>query len=376
MSQQGARYTFVQGYRQNAERRLAFNRLAGQVFGLDFEPWFQRGFWTDSYLPFTLFDGDIAIANASANRFTLVINGQRRRAVQFGTVMTHPDYRGQGLASRLMREAMETLLPECDFFYLMGDKDALGFYRKLGFEAVPQVTYQLNGANAKVASDSQPPETELPLWCKPSAGTGRWLNMDDPEDCRILLNMADAREPVSLRAGVLDARHLLAFYALNGYGDKLWYIGDDTSEASAQADARLAIFEAAEGVLQLHDVLFQTPAALADLLPLLPHGQLAGVQFGFAPDRMGLRPEDGTLQVQPLVSEDVFFVMSVAMSEAANTLESGYAEPDASASGDGNASKGDTSKGDTSNGDAVDAVLSDIGPFGPEPFLYPPIGLA
>lgn len=304
MSRQPEGYTLVTNIRRDTERRRAFNQLAGLVFGLDFEPWFQRGFWTDSYLPFTLFDGDVAVANASVNRFTLVIHGKRHRAIQFGTVMTHPDYRGKGLASFLMRNAMDSLRDECDLFYLMGDKDALGFYRKLGFEAVPQTSYRWVPASGALQGESP--------------GTGRWLNMDNPQDIHILMDLAAAREPVSMRAGVLDATHLLTFYALNGFGEKFWYV---------EKASLLAIFEQAHGVLALHDLLFRRSIPLVDILPLLPHGPLQEVSLGFTPDRMELRPEDGLLQAETMEMDDAFFVMP------ANS-------------------------------------------FGPEPFLYPPIALA
>lgn len=328
-------YVFACGFQQNAERRLAFNRLAGQVFGLDFEPWYQRRFWTDKYIPFTLFDGDVAVANASVNRFTLVINGQRHRAVQFGTVMTLPDYRGQGLASQLIRQAMEAFRPECDLFYLMGDKDALGFYRKLGFEAIPQTSYRLQAPAMQRGEAVIAKPVVAPKWCEPAAGTGRWLNVESLEDCRLLLDLARGREPVSQRIGVLDAGHLLTFYAMNGYGDKLWYIpsGADSGPSSGASDPGipttgwLVIFEEEAGVLQLHDILFQEPIVLSELLSFLPHGQLAAVTFGFTPDQMGIRSEDGDLQSVPLEAEDAFF-----------------------------------------------AIPADS--FGTGPFLYPPIGLA
>ena len=331
MAQIEGQYEFACGFQQNTERRLAFNRLAGQVFGLDFEPWYQRGFWTDRYIPFTLFDGDIAVANASANRFTLVIDGQQRHAVQFGTVMTLPDYRGQGLASQLMRQAMEVFRPECDLFYLMGDKDALGFYRKLGFAAIPQMTYRLQAPVMKNVEEAFAKPVLAPQWYNPASGTGRWLNMENPEDCRLLLELAVGREPVSQRVGVLDAGHLLTFYAMNGYGDKLWHIpsstGSGSSDTKTPTSGMVVIYEEEAGVLQLHDILFREAIVLSELLSFLPHGQLEAVTFGFTPDQMGICPKDGEMRSTPLESEDAFFAMPADS-------------------------------------------------FGTEPFLYPPIGLA
>ena len=319
MEQDWGAYRLVESVRQQDALRSAFNRLANEIFGLDFEPWYQKGFWTDSYQPFTLFEGDRAIANVSANRFTLVINGKRQRAVQFGTVMTHPDYRGQGLASRLMRHAMDKLRTDCDLFYLMGDKDALDFYRKLGFEAIPQTACKLRMAEEIAGSTGSAAAASIAS----SKGCGRWLDFTTREDLELLQRMAAVREPVSLRVGVLDAIHLLHFYIMNGYGDKCWHI-----PASAAGDQDLiVIFGETDGVLTLHDVLFSRPVPLARLLELVPHGDVSEITFGFVPDRLSIRSEEGILLAEPMDMEDAFFVIPA---EA----------------------------------------------FGPEPFLYPPIGLA
>lgn len=58
--------------------RRAFDALASQVFGLSFEDWYAAGYWTASNLPYTLFDGDTALANVSVNRLTVLLQGRRR----------------------------------------------------------------------------------------------------------------------------------------------------------------------------------------------------------------------------------------------------------------------------------------------------------
>ena len=44
--------------RNNPAARKAFNELAIQVFQLSFESWYENGYWTDAYIPYTLMDGD------------------------------------------------------------------------------------------------------------------------------------------------------------------------------------------------------------------------------------------------------------------------------------------------------------------------------
>ncbi|WP_238327465.1 GNAT family N-acetyltransferase [Paenibacillus gorillae] len=54
------------------------------------------------------------IANASINKMTVVSNGKEYKAIQVGTVMTHPDYRSQGLSGKLMKHILEKYEQEYD----------------------------------------------------------------------------------------------------------------------------------------------------------------------------------------------------------------------------------------------------------------------
>lgn len=38
--------TLMKDYRNNEELRASFNVLAKKTFGLDFEDWYQNGYWT------------------------------------------------------------------------------------------------------------------------------------------------------------------------------------------------------------------------------------------------------------------------------------------------------------------------------------------
>lgn len=64
-------YTLIKHVKADPVRRAAFNQLAVHIFDLDFEPWYQNGFWNEMYIPYTFFDGYRAIANVSVNRSCL-----------------------------------------------------------------------------------------------------------------------------------------------------------------------------------------------------------------------------------------------------------------------------------------------------------------
>ncbi len=298
-------FTMHTGYRHDDALRGAFNALAGAVFGIDFEPWYRRGLWNDQYVPFTLFDGNRAVANVSANLLDLVLDGVPRKAAQFGTVMTHEAYRNRGLARHLLLHAMEVLRDRCGLFYLMGDKDALGFYRKMEFEAIAESTFTLRLGNDASLTHATP-------------GEGRFLDTDRPEDMRVILDAAAVREPVSRKAGVLDTGYLLGFHAMHGFGERFYWVRrtaggracpPGTATTYAATDWLIVCHEA-DGILFLHDVLATRMPSLRQVLSAMPHGVLDAVSFGFTPDRFCSDADAGTLEIAPRDNEDAFFIKS------------------------------------------------------------------
>ena len=74
--------------KDNEKLRKSFNELAALVFGIHFEEWYQRGYWTNRYIPFIFAEGDKVVANVSVNVLDFVINGERKKAIPLGTVMS------------------------------------------------------------------------------------------------------------------------------------------------------------------------------------------------------------------------------------------------------------------------------------------------
>jgi len=53
----------IKDYRNDTKLRTSFNELAGKTFGLNFEDWYQNGYWTDRYNPHSIvIDGKVAAA--------------------------------------------------------------------------------------------------------------------------------------------------------------------------------------------------------------------------------------------------------------------------------------------------------------------------
>ena len=55
-------------YRDNKELRDSFNELADKVFGLNFEGWYQNGFWKDAYDTYSVIEDGKVVSNISVNR--------------------------------------------------------------------------------------------------------------------------------------------------------------------------------------------------------------------------------------------------------------------------------------------------------------------
>lgn len=126
--------------------RSALNALTRATFGFSFESWYAAGWWAGDYLPYAFEEDGRLLSNVSVNRMRFLLDGQERRFIQLGTVMTDPAYRHQGLASRLMRIAIDDFAGRCDGFYLFGDLGALGFYDQLGFSRICETRYTLRAS--------------------------------------------------------------------------------------------------------------------------------------------------------------------------------------------------------------------------------------
>ncbi|WP_367567438.1 GNAT family N-acetyltransferase [Lacrimispora sp.] len=136
-------YQLCKDVMRNDARRKAFDELAVKTFQLSFESWYQDGYWEETNMPYTLFDGDKAVANVSVNRMELNWQGKRRHYIQLGTVMTDGAYRNQGLSRFLMDEIMKDWENQCDSIFLFANKTVLDFYPKFGFKREKQYQYNI-----------------------------------------------------------------------------------------------------------------------------------------------------------------------------------------------------------------------------------------
>jgi GNAT superfamily N-acetyltransferase len=230
-------YKLIQNFKKDDGLRKKFNDLAISTFKLDFEPWYQNGYWTEAYRPFSFIYQDQMVSNASANIMKLNILGQPVNAIQIGTVMTHPDHRKKGLAKKLIETIIDNYQSSNDLIYLFGDTDAIGFYEKLGFKKVKETTFKTLYTN-----DSEPLEL-------------RHLDMTNPEDKDLFDVISSHQIPLSSDFMVYAKQSLSGFYGTLVLANHLYY---------DQVHKCIYAFKRNENYLDLFDII-QTQATSLDV---------------------------------------------------------------------------------------------------------------
>lgn len=248
----GRGLALVCDFESDAERRAAFNQLAQTVFGIQFEEWYQKGGWTKSFRPYTLFDGKNAVANISVCPFELLLDGKPRLYLGLYTVMVHPDWRGLGLSRFLMETILQDWESRYDQIFLFANDSVLDFYPRFGFEPVREQAFS----------------RILPA--RPGR-LMRKLDMACPADRALLQKQIEAAAPLA-RISIRNLWGMALFQAL--YGLEFFVIEDP--------DAVLCI-EREKGRVILHDCFCAHSLSLDELTRMIPAENGDLLTLGFTP---------------------------------------------------------------------------------------------
>lgn len=280
-------YQLISDYKQNERLKESFNELAKEVFGLDFKEWYDRGCWNDNYICYSYVDGETVIANASINKMVVVSDGEEYNAIQVGTVMTHPDYRHQGLAAKLMNHIIQKYKQHYDLIYLFANETVLEFYPKFGFQPVQESSFSLNTSELIIGIDKK--------------FTLRKLDVTDEADFELMKEFATKRVPVSSILGVKGDEHLVLFYLILAFNDAVYYIEEENL---------IVILKQEDHVLHLFDVISKTTVELEKVLAGIVSAEIETIKFYFTPELNGMdiRKEliterNDLLFVRPLLKE-------------------------------------------------------------------------
>lgn len=134
-------HSLIRAFHTDDLLRGTFNQLAGAVFGIDFEPWYGRGLWTDNYIPYSILAGDEIIANVSVSPMEFIHEGKMVRLIQLGTVMTRAGHRGQGWIRRLMAAVEQDFGDRTDGAFLFANDRVVDLYPRFGYRRSHEVRY-------------------------------------------------------------------------------------------------------------------------------------------------------------------------------------------------------------------------------------------
>lgn len=263
----------IHGYRNNDALRRSFNELAEATFGLNFEGWYQNGFWGDCYDPWSVVVDGKVVANVSVNRTDLRMADGVHRVYQLGTVMTEEKHRNKGL-SRAIMERLQQELQDAEGVYLFANDSVLDYYPKFGF--VPGAEY---GYSRQVSQTAPRRTAQIPM-----DGPAAWKRL------------AAAMEGNAFRTAcqMVDNPGLIFFYASQFLCENVYY--------DAELDAWV-IAELEDGELLLHNVFCPKQVTLDAVIAGFG-SEVRSVTLGFAPqDPTGfvcrqLREEDSTFFVR------------------------------------------------------------------------------
>ncbi len=146
----------IKNYKDNTELRKSFNELAEKTFDINFEDWYQNGFWSDKYNPFSIVVDGKVIANVSVNHMNFIRHGKRKFYIQLGTVMTDEKYRNRGYIRQIMEEIERDYEKKADGIFLFANNSVTGFYPKFGFRKANEYQYTAEILTTKPSIEQVP----------------------------------------------------------------------------------------------------------------------------------------------------------------------------------------------------------------------------
>jgi len=264
-----------QQYWQDADSKDAFKCFIMQIHGLDFDEWESRGYWDDSYTPFSFFVGGKVVSSVCLYLLTAIVDGQETQLVQVSGVGTLPEFRRRGLNRELTANGLKCFAGKHDGVFLFSDDDAISFYKRCGFSEVGEVLENVS------------------LIRRVNRPGLRKLDPDNQDDLDKILRYARERSPVSQKFAIMNER-LLMFHALYTLRDCLYEI----------PELKCLVFFRREGShLKFFDVVAETMPSFDDLYAYLAEEGDRSAEFHFCTDQLKLGgTERGSLQGNNLMT--------------------------------------------------------------------------
>jgi len=232
---------FKRNFYQDVPYANAFFALQEEVFpGLDLAFALAECHLDQASIPYGLFDGGTvnsalwpssvelgsmqAVSILNATPQTIFFGDKQYQAVQIGTVATHPDWRGQGLSGKLLKQALADYREQADFFFLFANNTVVNFYPRFGFSPLTEHCF------------------ERPL--QPGTNSFRQLHLTNPQDRDFFRKHFEKTVPVSKQFGVTDYTVIRDFVLNKFMFDAVcWDEADELFVIATSEAGRLTIYD-------------------------------------------------------------------------------------------------------------------------------------
>lgn len=282
----GEAYLLVSDYKDKQELREGFFKLALQTFKIDFKPWYEAGYWSDTYRPYSIVHEGKVVANVSISTADFMLEGEVKHWFQIGTVMTDEAYRGKGLSRYLIEHVMQKYGTSGEVVYLFANDKVLNFYPKFGFIWAEEVEYSKKLTHADKVLDVQEEKSietngaQQTVQKEESDSQIRQLKHTEVADKDLVLD----KSRQSYKYARLAAHHntnLIMFYWGDFLQDRLYYIESlDTIVAMTYENE----------TLRIEDIFGEAP--LEEVVDALIKEETKEVILGFTPkDAEGYTPK-------------------------------------------------------------------------------------
>ena len=230
-------YLFIKEYQEDEKYRKSLNLLTMQTFCFDFEAWYEQGFWTDRYRPYSLVHKEQVVANISVNPIEFGNGEKRYHTLQIGTVMTDPKYRERGLSRVLFDIIMKEYEEKADLMYLYANASVREFYPKFGFVEAQEHIYKRQ-------------------FTKNNKYSFRKLNGASQEDRQLICRLIRNARAVS-RYSMINNPYLPMFYLMAPMAECIYYCEtlDLAAVVEYEADYILVDDIFCEGEFDLEEVI-------------------------------------------------------------------------------------------------------------------------
>ncbi|WP_241139063.1 GNAT family N-acetyltransferase [Bacillus mycoides] len=237
--------------------------LFEEVFGItsqilnDFS---EKGYWDYTYEALSFIEDDKVIANVAAFSLPLLINGEKINAAGIQSVMTHLNFRKQGLMTRLLNKMIKEIDKQFECAFLFTETPEL--YKSFGFQIVQEYLMTIPYDN-KINKDS----------------ILRKLDFYNEEDRNLINEIIENSQRISNMFSTINYRSsfYLKMYDLK-WNEKLYY--------SKKLDAMI-VYEVENEKLKLYGVFAPVLPILDELCEEISES-FTKIEFYFCPDQLGI----------------------------------------------------------------------------------------